>query len=454
MYYSALEDYYIKQRKSVLLEKAITISDEIIKEGNLDNKKITCKKEFNKDFKDISQKNYISIRIINGNGIVVESSEKNEIGKKLVIEDIIQCLNGEYGFCINNKNKQMYLYLPVIKNNDKQSVDNIMKGIYITSSTEDIYKPLIEVRETIIIILVIVVLFEILLSLYISRILVKPLSILKKTIDKITQGYLNEKVIITGKDEIAEIGNTINKMTDRLLEIDNSRKEFVSNVSHELKTPLSSIKVLTESLMLQDNINPEIYKEFLCDINSEIDRQNEIINDLLQLVKVDSKKAPLVVELININQLLIEIVNRLRPLAFKKNIDLIIDRVDKVFIEVDSLKMTLALSNIIENAIKYNVSNGRVTIIIDSDRYNGYIRISDTGIGIPIEYQEKIFERFYRVDKMRDRATGGTGLGLAISQGVIQRHNGSIKAISKEQVGTTFLVTLPLKQNLKKNNNK
>jgi len=452
MYYSALEDYYIKQRKDVLLKKAITISEEIIENGKLNNKKINYEKKNNKNFMDISQNNFISIRIINCNGIVVESSEKKEIGKILEIEETIQCLRDQEVFHVDKKNKQMDLYFPIVEKNNKPIDESVLGILHITSSVKDIYEPLVDVRGTIFIIIGIVLLFEMLLSIYISRILVKSLGILKKTIDKITQGYLNEKVIIKGKDEITEIGNTINKMTDRLLEVDNSRKEFVSNVSHELKTPLSSIKVLTESLMLEDNIKPEIYKEFLCDINSEIDRQNEIINDLLQLVKVDAKKAPLVVQLININQLLNEIVNRLRPLAFKKNIDLTIDMIDKVFIEVDSLKITLALSNIIENAIKYNVSNGKVTIIIDRDKYNGYIRISDTGIGIPIEYQDKIFERFYRVDKTRDRATGGTGLGLAISQGVIQRHNGSIKAISKEQVGTTFLVTLPLKQNYNKNN--
>ena len=225
---------------------------------------------------------------------------------------------------------------------------------------------------------------------------------------------------------------------------EDSRQEFVSNVSHELKTPITSIKVLADSLNAQENVPVELYKEFMADIVDEIDRENTIINDLLSLVKMDKTTAELNISNISINEMLELILKRLRPIAAKRNIELVLESIRPVNADCDEVKLTLAISNLVENAIKYNIAGGWVQVSLNADHKYFYIKVQDSGIGIPQEYQELIFERFYRVDKARSRESGGTGLGLAITKNIIMMHNGAIKVRSKEDEGTTFTVRIPL----------
>lgn len=157
-----------------------------------------------------------------------------------------------------------------------------------------------------------------LLSFATSSVITKPLKTLMKFVQKITNGQLDQKVNVIGKDEIAELGNAFNHMTDQLQRVEQSRQEFVSNVSHELKTPLSSIKVLTESLMFQEDVPVEMYKEFFEDINSEVDRLNNIISDLLTLVRLDQREIPLNIANVDINEMTQNILKRLTPLAKRK----------------------------------------------------------------------------------------------------------------------------------------
>ena len=233
-------------------------------------------------------------------------------------------------------------------------------------------------------------------------------------------------------------------MMVRMKELDDSRQEFVSNVSHELKTPITSMKVLADSLLMQPDAPIELYQEFMKDMSEEIDRENKIINDLLSLVKMDKKSGDIHIQPTNINELLELILKRLRPIAEKKNVELVIETFRPVTAEVDEMKLTLALSNLVENAIKYNKENGWVHISLNVDHKYFYVKIEDSGIGIPEEAQEHIFERFYRVDKSHSREIGGTGLGLAITRNAILMHRGAIKVYSKEGEGTTFTVRVPI----------
>ena len=226
--------------------------------------------------------------------------------------------------------------------------------------------------------------------------------------------------------------------------LDESRNEFVSNVSHELKTPLTSMKVLADSLVGQEGVPEELYQEFMGDITAEIDRENKIITDLLSLVKMDKKAADLNVEHLNINQLLEDILKRLRPIADKRHIDLILDSFRPVEADVDEVKFTLAVSNLVENGIKYNVDDGWVRVTLDADHKYFYVKVADSGMGIPEESIGRIFERFYRVDKSHSREIGGTGLGLAITRNAVLMHRGAIKVFSTEGEGTIFNVRIPL----------
>ena len=268
----------------------------------------------------------------------------------------------------------------------------------------------------------------------------KPFAKVTRAIEDITDGFQDEKISVPDYTETELITDAFNKMLGRVKSLDNSRQEFVSNVSHELKTPLTSMKVLADSLVGQENVPVELYQEFMQDIAEEIDRENKIITDLLTLVKLDKKAANVNIDTVNINELLELILKRLKPIAGKRNIELILESFRPVNAEVDETKLTLALSNLVENAIKYNVEDGWVRVSLNADHKYFYVTVADSGKGIP----EESLERFYRVDKSHSTEIDGTGLGLAITRSAIMMHHGAIRVRSTEGEGTTFSVRIPL----------
>ena len=188
-----------------------------------------------------------------------------------------------------------------------------------------------------------------------------------------------------------------------------------------------------------------MYQEFLTDIGKEIDRENDIITDLLSLVRMDKGKSELNISQFNINELVETTLKRLGPIAAAKNIEVVFESFRPVIADVDDVKVSIVISNLVENAIKYNVNDGWIRVSLNADHQYFYLKVSDSGIGINEEEQDKVFERFFRVDKARSRETGGTGLGLAITRRIVLMHKGSIKVHSKEGEGTTFTVRIPLK---------
>ena len=249
-------------------------------------------------------------------------------------------------------------------------------------------------------------------------------------------------------DEIGELAQSFNAMADSLAETERQRRDFIANVSHELKTPITSVKVLADSLLAQQDVPAELYREFLEDIAEEIEREDKIINDLLALVKMDKSAAELNITSVNMNELAEIILKRMRPIARKRDIELLLVSTREVTAEIDEVKMSLILTNLIENAIKYNREHGKVTVILDADHQYFTITVEDTGIGIPEESLNRIYDRFYRVDKSHSREIGGTGLGLAITKNAVQLHKGSIKVESTFGEGTRFLVKIPLTHSL------
>ena len=204
------------------------------------------------------------------------------------------------------------------------------------------------------------------------------------------------------------------------------------------------MKVLSDSLLSMEGMPEEMYREFLVDITHEIDRMTGIINDLLNMVKMDRNSAQVNISNVSINDLLEQIIKRLRPIAATRNIELIYESIRPVMADVDEVKMSIALNNLIENSIKYNYDDGWVKITLNADHKFFYVTVQDTGVGIPEDEQDNVFERFYRVDKARSRETGGTGLGLSLTRSAILLHRGSIKLYSKEKEGTTFTIRIPL----------
>ena len=283
-----------------------------------------------------------------------------------------------------------------------------------------------------------------LVAFFFPRIVLKPFNRLSDAISEVKSGFTDEKIEVNDYYETEHIADSFNQVMDRMRVIEESRQEFVSNVSHELKTPLTSVKLLADSLISQNNAPVEIYKDFMNDIVEEIDRENKIINDLLSLVKMDKKSMDLNIEQVDVNALIESVFKRLLPIAQKSKVDLIFETVRQVTAELDEVKFTLAITNLIENGIKYNHEEGYVKVNLDADYQNFTVTVSDSGIGIPEEDQKNIFERFYRVDKSHSREIGGTGLGLSITKSAILMHRGSIKVESEEDIGTTFTIKVPL----------
>lgn len=284
----------------------------------------------------------------------------------------------------------------------------------------------------------------VLTAFFISYMAVRDTRKIKSQLVNMKDGFLGQ---ISSDGLWREAGSVVDNMNgifakSQLLE--ESRQEFVSNVSHELKTPITSMKVLSESILMQDNVPVEMYREFMNDIVLEIDREAQIISDLLTLVKTDKGSDSLNIERVDINELMEVILKRLTPLAEKRSIEITFESLREVEADIDKVKFTLAISNLIENGIKYNVDGGWIRVSLNADHKNLYIKVADSGVGIPEDCVEHIFERFYRVDKARSRDTGGTGLGLAISKNIIVMHKGIINVYSEPGKGTTFTVRVPM----------
>ena len=260
----------------------------------------------------------------------------------------------------------------------------------------------------------------------------------------IANGHIEKRIEPSGSTELKDFAECFNVIMDKASAQDESRQEFVSNVSHELRTPITSIKVLADSLNMQDDVPVELYKEFMQDITKEIDRESKIIEDLLSIVRMDKAVSTLNITSVNVNELLEMVLTRLKPIAEKKNIEILFESFRPVVAEIDEVKFSQVISNLVDNAIKYNNIDGWVHVSLNADYQYFYIRVEDSGIGIPQESQDMVFERFYRVDKARSRQTGGTGLGLSIVKKIILMHHGTIKLHSEEGSGTTFTMRIPL----------
>lgn len=284
------------------------------------------------------------------------------------------------------------------------------------------------------------------LALFLGYAGTKDLKYINRHIEEAREGYKHDQIPEKGFEELRAMTENYNKTIERLMQIDTSRQEFVSNVSHELKTPITSMKVLADSLIQNEAADLPMYKEFMTDIIAEIDRESQIITDLLTLVKTDKDTGQVEFKETDINEMLEVIIKRVTPIAQARGIEISYEKHRDVTASVDEVKLALAFSNIIENAVKYNVDNGWVKVSLNADHKNFHVKVSDSGVGIPDDCKDKVFERFYRVDKARSRDTGGTGLGLSITRNIIRMHGGSIKLYSESGAGTTFTIKVPIER--------
>lgn len=371
---------------------------------------------------------------------VIKDTYSLDEGKTDVSENVVRCMKGERTNFYDRTNHYIEVTSPIVESGG----DKVLGVMLASVSTDNIEttKQVLYTHGGVIIGIAMILLA--MFSVFLADRMVRPIHKITGAIENVTEGYSDDVLHVDTFTETRQLSEAFNKMLGRIKMLDESREEFVSNVSHELKTPMTSMKVLADSLLEQDNVPVEMYQEFMQDIAKEIDRENQIITDLLSLVKMDRSGQTMNIRTMNINDLLEQILKRLKPIAEKKNVEMVMESFRPVNAEIDETKFTLAVSNLVENAIKYNHQNGWVHVSLNADHKYFYVKVEDSGIGIPEQDQAHIFERFYRVDKSHSREIGGTGLGLAIARNAVLVHRGSIKVYSNEGEGTTFTVRIPL----------
>lgn len=386
------------------------------------------------------------ILVINGNFKVVKDTYGISEGKTVISEEVVRCFRGEEITYYDKKDGFIEITVPITNNSAAAGQEEKqIEGVLLCSISTDTIALTISILERKAFLLEVV--FGILIfltSIVVSKLLILPFQKVSKAIGDVKEGFTDEALSVPDYEETQHIVDAFNEVLKRMRILDQSRQEFVSNVSHELKTPLTSMKVLADSLIGQKEVPEELYQEFMTDIAAEIERENRIINDLLSLVKADKSNGELNIRPANINELLELLMKRLAPIAAGDQIELIMESNREVTAEIDEVKMTLACSNLIENAIKYNKAGGYVRVSLDADHQFFTILVEDSGIGIAKEEQEQIFERFYRVDKSHSTEVLGTGLGLAITRNIILMHRGAVSVSSELGEGTVFLVKIPL----------
>ncbi|MCI8508833.1 MAG: two-component sensor histidine kinase [Lachnospiraceae bacterium] len=380
------------------------------------------------------------ILVIDSSYRIVKDTYTIDQNNYIIYDEVVKVMRGEKDKNIRMVDDYAEIIIPIV------NVDRTVNGAMIAMvSLKDIENTNAYISMQADVLILLFSLMAFVAAFIICNVSVYDINRLNMQISGLSEGQLEDLKVKSRYNELSRLTDSFNALLNKMQVLEDSRQEFVSNVSHELKTPITSMKVLADSLLMQEEVPNEMYREFMTDMVEEIDRESKIINDLLTLVKMDKKASGLNVEPVNINILLELLLKRIKPLAAKRNIEVVFESFREVVGEVDEVKMSLAFSNLIENAVKYNNDGGNVHVSLNADHKFFYVKVQDDGVGIPEECQAQVFERFYRVDKARSRETGGTGLGLAITRNAVLMHKGAIKLYSEPGEGTTFTVRIPLK---------
>lgn len=265
---------------------------------------------------------------------------------------------------------------------------------------------------------------------------------LSNAIRIVSGGNYKYRMEVQGKDELAELGREFNALTAYLEDTERQRRRFVSDASHELKTPLASIRLLSDSIVQTENMDVETMREFVSDIGNEAERLQHMTEDLLSLSRMDDD-IKIVPEPVDVKKSVLDAMALLRPVAAEKQVALHSDLDDGCIVLATKDNMHHIVFNLLENAVKYNFPEGSVTASLHAADGSVQLTVADTGVGIPEDERYNIFGRFYRIDKARSREAGGSGLGLSIVHDAVKAHGGSIAVGANEPRGSRFIVSFP-----------
>ena len=442
---NGFEEQTVSMRASMIRNQCSRISADIIDAGYLPGGSFDVTNDIvDKELNQIAELYSGRVILVNSNLEIIRDTYLLDEGKTIIARELIESFEGKDTDYYIAENDFIEVICPI----SEELTKTVVGAFIISIPTTDIILARRNLSRSVFVIQVFLVLLIICVSLYFSRLLVRPFGKVTALMNSGGTDFLTDDISMPDYTETELLSEAYNQMRHRLQAQEESRQMFVSNVSHELKTPMTSMKVLSDSLIQQAQVGEvpnELYREFMVDIGEEIDRENKIITDLLNLVKMDRHSPDIHIEDTNINDLIDLIIKRLRPIAAKRGIEIALESYKPIIAQVDQTKFTLAVSNLVENGIKYNIENGWVHISLNVDNTYFFVKVQDSGIGIPEEDQGQIFERFYRVDKSHSREIGGTGLGLAITRQAVLMHHGAIRVYSREGEGTTFTIRIPLR---------
>lgn len=372
-------------------------------------------------------------------GRALYDSEKNDATNQLVLlPEVVVAMQGQDVFTwrYHDGAMQSQVAIPVY------SYGSLVGCVYMMEH-DTVQGALIQsLQQNILRITAVLELAVILFSVIFSNAFSRRLRRIMASMRIIREGDYTHKVSIRGSDELAFLGNEVNDLTDRLQVSEDQRRQFVSDASHELKTPLASIKLLSDSI-LQNDMDQDTIREFVGDIGNEADRLNRMSQKLLSLSRVESQSDG-DCEIVGMAATVERVVRMLSGIAAKNSITIHTDLKEDcpiLILEDDLYQITF---NLVENGIKYNIPGGDLYVSLHREEENAILEVRDTGVGIPQESLPQIFERFYRVDKARSRKSGGSGLGLSIVRNMVERNEGTISVESREGEGSVFTVVFPV----------
>lgn len=291
----------------------------------------------------------------------------------------------------------------------------------------------------------IVLLFGIFVSYWIASRAFAPITRLTRVVRSIKAGNLHLRVPEpSARDEVQNLALTFNEMIDYLDAAFERQRRFVADASHELRTPVAAIRSMTDIVLAQHSSEGKDYDTILRMVNVQAERLGDLISDLLAMAAADEGKIVIERERVRLDRLAADVAATIEPLATERNITLEVQAQEPVVIIGDEARLMQVIMNLIDNAIAYTDAGGRVTLSVEAKEVTALLIVQDTGSGIAPEHQEHIFERFYRSDPARSRASGGSGLGLAIVDWVVRAHGGTISVKSTVGEGSIFTVALPL----------
>lgn len=373
------------------------------------------------------------------NGQEIYNSEKMDTdGSYVLFPEIAQALQGYNVFSWNYYDGAMRSCAAV----PVYSYGTLIGCTYMMESDIGQGALIQSLQENTLLITVILEVLVILYSLFFSAAFTARLRKILTSMRIIREGDYSHKVSMGGNDELTVLGDEFNILTERLRTSEQKRHQFVSDASHELKTPLASIKLLTDSI-LQNDMDLETVREFVADIGNEAERLNRLSQKLLSLTKIESQTDG-EYEIVHIAPTIEKVIRMLSAIAKEHQIEIRADLQKDVPILIIEDDLYQIIFNLMENGIKYNTPGGSLTVRLRRCDDDAVVQFSDTGVGIPEDALSHIFERFYRVDKARSRKSGGSGLGLSIVRSLIERNRGEIHVESKVGQGTVFTLRFPV----------